>query len=115
MSLLLDVRRGHGLKVRLIRKIHKTEDMAHNIVDQHEDISGGSCPVPLRIDYHTSRHMRRSTYSRAKAAAAYAAMLASRSEATRAPWQGGRRKRLKELTRCWRGWLWLSRSQQQRG
>jgi hypothetical protein len=42
MSLPLGVRRGHGLKVRLIRKIDETEDMAHNIVDQHEDISGGS-------------------------------------------------------------------------
>ena len=33
MYMPLGVRRGHGLEVRLIRKIHETEDMAHNIVD----------------------------------------------------------------------------------
>ena len=33
-------------------------------------------------------------------------MLAGWSETTRAPWQGGRRKRLKERSRRRRGWLW---------
>ena len=76
MSSLLGVRRGHGVGVRLIRKIHGTEEMALNIVDQDEGIAGGSCPVPLCIDCNTLRQMRRTTQARAEAAGAYAAMLA---------------------------------------
>ena len=80
------------MKVRLIRKIHGTEDMVLNIVvDQDEGIAGGSCPVPLCIDCNTSRQMRRTRQARAEAAGAYAAMLAGWSESARAPWQGGTR------------------------
>ena len=79
------------MEVRLIRKIHGTEEMALNIVDQDEGIAGGSCPVPLCIDCNTSRQMRRTTQARAEAAGACAAMLAGWSESARAPWQGGMR------------------------
>jgi hypothetical protein len=49
------VRRGHGEDVRLIRKVHGTEDMALNIVDQDEGIAGGSCPVPTDEAVHAGR------------------------------------------------------------